>query len=145
MWPSMTPSHEPWVVSSSGDQQPSRISCCRLAFDSRATALNCPCVWGGFKALGLSKKRHACTKPRFACAGKGGQDQHHSVERHRHRPPQPPGPSSLVVMNISGIEATGSGRSRAEDSEARAQVAGYGARPGSRSRHPGRAKPKRHL
>ena len=40
-------------------------------------------------------------------------------------------------MNISGVEATGSGRSRAEDSEARAQVAGYGARPGSRSRHPG--------
>ena len=35
-----------------------------------------------------------------------------------------------VVMNISGVEATGSGRSRAEYSEARAQVACYGARPG---------------
>ena len=33
-------------------------------------------------------------------------------------------------MNISGVEATGSGRSRAEYSEARAQVACYGARPG---------------
>ena len=48
-------------------------------------------------------------------------------------------------MNISGEKATGSGRSRAEDSEARAQVAGYGARPGSRSRHPRLAKPKQHL
>ena len=49
------------------------------------------------------------------------------------------------LMNISGVEATGSGRSRAEDSEALAQVAGYGARQGSRSLHLGQAKPKRHL
>ena len=36
------------------------------------------------------------------------------------------------MMIISGVEATGFGRSQAEDSEARAQGAGYGARPGSR-------------
>ena len=32
-------------------------------------------------------------------------------------------------MKMSDVEATGSGGSRAEDSEARTQVAGYGARP----------------
>ena len=53
----------------------------------------------------------------------------------------------MHISHISGVEATGSGRSRAEDSEARAQVAclSNGARPGSRPRHPGLAKPKRHL
>ena len=49
------------------------------------------------------------------------------------------------VMKIADVEATGSGGSRAEDSEARAQVAGYGARPGGRPRRPGRARPERHL
>ena len=48
-------------------------------------------------------------------------------------------------MRMSDVEATGSGGSRAEDSEARPQVAGYGARPGGRPRRPGRAKPQRHL
>ena len=46
-------------------------------------------------------------------------------------------------MKRSDVEATGSGGSRAEDSEARTQVAGYGARP-ARGR-PGLAKPERHL
>ena len=46
---------------------------------------------------------------------------------------------------MSDVEATGSGGSRAEDSEARPQVAGYGARPGGRPRRPGRAKPQRHV
>ena len=35
------------------------------------------------------------------------------------------------MMKMSDVEATGSGGSRAEDSEARPQVAGYGARPGN--------------
>jgi len=55
-------------------------------------------------------------------------------------------------MKIADVEATGSGGSRAEDSEARAQVAGYGARPGGRPRRPGRnglpataPGPERHL
>ena len=42
-------------------------------------------------------------------------------------------------MKIAHVEATGSGGSRAEDSEARAQGACYGARPGGRPRRPGRA------
>ena len=36
-------------------------------------------------------------------------------------------------MKIADVEATGSGGSRAEDSEARAQVAGHGARAGTAS------------
>ena len=48
-------------------------------------------------------------------------------------------------MKMSDVQATGSGGSRAEDSEARPQVAGYGARPGGRPRRPGRAKPQRHI
>jgi len=48
-------------------------------------------------------------------------------------------------MKISDVEATRSGWSRADDSEARAQVAGYGARPGGRPRRPGRARPERRL
>jgi len=48
-------------------------------------------------------------------------------------------------MKISDVEATGSGWGRAEVSEAKAQVAGYGARPGGRPRRPGRARPERHL
>ena len=42
-------------------------------------------------------------------------------------------------MKMSEVEATGSARSRAEDSEARAQVACYGALPGGRPGHQGRA------
>jgi len=42
-------------------------------------------------------------------------------------------------MKMSDVEATESGASRAEDSKARAQHAGYGARPGGRPRRPGRA------
>ena len=49
------------------------------------------------------------------------------------------------LMKMSDVEATGSGGSRAKDSEARPQVACYGARPGGRPRRPGRAKPQRHL
>ena len=48
-------------------------------------------------------------------------------------------------MKMSDVEATGSGGSRAKDSEARPQVACYGARPGGRPRRPGRAKPQRHV
>ena len=51
----------------------------------------------------------------------------------------------FFMMKMSDVEATGSGGSRAEDSEARPQVAGYGARPGGRPRRPGRAKPQRHV
>ena len=53
---------------------------------------------------------------------------------------------------MSDVEATESGASRAEDSKARAQHAGYGARPGGRPRRPGRnglpataPGPERHL
>ena len=42
-------------------------------------------------------------------------------------------------MKMSEVEAIGSARSIARDSEARAQVAGYGARQGGRPRHQGRA------
>ena len=48
-------------------------------------------------------------------------------------------------MNISGVDATGSGKSRAEDSEARAQLPSYCTWPGSMSLHQGRAKSKLHL
>ena len=43
------------------------------------------------------------------------------------------------VMKMFNVEATGSGARQAEDSKARAQHAGYGARPGGRPRRPGRA------
>jgi hypothetical protein len=48
-------------------------------------------------------------------------------------------------MKFFGVEATESDCSRAEDSEARAQVAGLGIRPGSRPRRTGRPKPQRRL
>ena len=47
------------------------------------------------------------------------------------------------VMKMSDVEATGSGGIRAEDSEARPPVAGYGTRPRCRPRCP--AKQQRHL